>query len=125
MVPRCPRPDFIANVYFIILSLWANDVVLLRCLLFLFFFFFAQLSVCEGVLFCPSPFGPCGSGFAVDFFHNPIPHQFLEASRIFVLSLPTQGTVHSRWLLDVIFVCTQHSQFHVEIACNVEVFGST
>ena len=39
--------------------------------------------------------------------------------------LPTEGPRHVIQLLDVLFVCTHHSQYHVEITCNVVICGST
>ena len=77
------------------------------------------MSVREEMFSSSSAHGPCGRGLAVKFFHYPIPHQFREGSMIFVVSLPKQGTVHSRQLLDVIFVCTHHSQFYIEILADV------
>ena len=35
-VPRCPRPDIIADVHFIVFSPKSHDAVQLRCLSFLF-----------------------------------------------------------------------------------------
>ena len=52
-------------------------------------------------------------------------HHFLEASMILVAPLPAQGTVFLHQLLDVLFVCTHHSQFHIELEYNVELCGSS
>ena len=116
VVPRCPRPDIIADVYFII-SPWFDDVVWLRCLLF-----WTQKFEREHSLFWPTTLKPCKCGLAIEFLQNSVPHQFLEASGIFALpSPPTRKSLHISFL-DVLFVWTLHSKFHVEISCKVEVW---
>ena len=98
VVARCSRSHIIADVYFIISSHRSDDVIQLRCFLFLIR---TQMSVREGSFSCSSAHGPRGSGFAVEFSHNAAPHQFLEPTSIFVVSLTAQGTIHPFQLLDV------------------------
>ena len=38
--------------------------------------------------------------------------------------LPTQGCIHLIKLTDVVFVCTQYVQLHIQVAGKKEFFGS-
>ena len=82
------------------------------------------MSVRASRFFCPSALGPCRCGLAVELLHNSIPHPCLVASVVFVVPLPAQRSVYLIELLDVLFVSTHHSQFRIEIACNLRVLGS-
>ena len=67
---------------------------------------------------------PGGCQFAIELFHNLVPHQLLESSLIIVTYLPAQWTIHLVELFDVIFVCTQQSQLDIMSTRNVECLGS-
>ena len=100
------------------------------CCLFHFEFF-----VCSSSCWGSGPMWPCFSHhcdvhFIISFHRSNdvilfswpnvcARRHFFSLSKIFVLSLPTQGMVHSHQLFDVIFACTHHSPFHFEITCIV------
>ena len=129
--PSCPLllslpsvPTFAHHCVYPIISSRRPDDVICNPVAMSPLSYCSQMSVRKGSFSYCSAHGPLGSGLAVEFFRNSVPHQFLEASRIFVVSLPAQRTIHPFELLDVFFVRTHHSQFHVEITCNVEVVST-
>ena len=58
------------------------------------------------------------------FFHNIVPHHFLETARVCSIPLPAVRSIHAAELLVLLDVCAQQSQLNVEVARNVETFGS-
>ena len=130
VIPRGPRPHIFVDVNPHHLFSSSEDKVQLRRLLFLFW---AQMSVRKSVFFRHSALKPRGRVLANEFLHNSVPHIniyiyiyiFLQPPGSLSYPLPTQWSVHPTLLLDVFFVCTHHTQFHIEITCTAEVFGST
>ena len=99
----------------------SDDAIQLRCLLSLFQ---AQVRVREGIsLFLPYT----DQVDALQLNSLNISHHIISLKPPGSLSHPCQhkGPFFSRQLLDFIFVCTHHSQFHIEITCHVEVLGSS
>ena len=66
---------------------------------------------------------PGGSSFTTNFFHDLVPHLFLNASWVSVANPPALTPTHLAELLVVVMACTQQSLVDVEITCDVEAFG--
>ena len=109
VVPRRPRPHTIADVYFIISSqrlIWN------------------QMSVRKDRAVSLAPLHTYHVEVALQLNSFTIPHHINFLWSPGSLSYPCQhkGTIYPLLLLDVFFVCTHHSQFHVEVTCKCRNF---